>query len=73
MYCLNIIVICYQDQEEIDYLAGAQLESDSEEEGDSDNLNVTFTMSDLKVCLIKSIPYHIVFLDGSTIILCNSH
>lgn len=33
-------------------MAGAQIESDSESEGESDDLNVTFTMSDLKVCVI---------------------
>ena len=49
---LKIRSVLSQDQEEKDYLAGAQVESDSESEGESDKLNVTFTMSDLKVCII---------------------
>ena len=42
-----------QDRTEQSYLSGAHLDSDSEieeEDEESDKLNVTFTMSDLKVC-----------------------
>ena len=49
---LKMRCVLSQDQEEKDYLAGAQIESDSESDCESDKLNVTFTMSDLKVCII---------------------